>query len=182
METGSAVDRVEKKIESLRFEYEQYFLGQRPNEPLAQRREVERLVAELGDLSIPNTALRFRLQSTSARFQAFRRQWNETVRKIEAGTYERHVFRANLRGSPAPRRTPGAAAPSQKPARADVFDAYVKAAVTCGLETGGLTRERLESVLRSREKELRQQLGCERVEFGVAVENGRVTLRARPAH
>ena len=181
METGSAVDRVDKKLESLRVEYEQYFSGQRPSEPLAQRRELERLVAELGDLSIPNTALRFRLQSTSARFQAFRRQWNETLRKIEAGTYERHVFRANLRGNAAPRHSPGTATAPAETARADLFNAYVKAARTCGMDTGGLTRKRLESVLQKRETELRQRLGCERVEFGVAVENGRVKLRARAA-
>ncbi len=180
METGSAVDRVDRKLESLRLEYEQYFSGQRPSEPLAQRRELERLVAELGDLSIPNTALRFRLQSTSARFQAFRRQWNETLRKMEAGTYARHVFRANLRGDASPHRTPGTATAPAEPARADLFDAYVKAARTCGMDTGRLTRKKLESVLRKREKELRQRLGCERVEFGVAVENGRVKLRARP--
>ena len=181
METGPAVDRVDKKLESLRLEYEQYFLGQRPNEPLAQRRELERLVAKLGDLSIPNTALRFRLQSTSARFQALRRQWNETLRKIEAGTYKRHVFRANLRGSAVPHQATGAAAPPRETARTDVFDAYVKAARACGVDSGGLTRKRLETVLRRREEELRQKLGCERVEFGVAVKNGRVTLRARPA-
>ena len=36
--------------------------------------------------------------SICSRYQAFRRQWDETLRKIEAGTYERHRFKAKLTG------------------------------------------------------------------------------------
>jgi hypothetical protein len=44
----------------------------------------------------------------------------------------------------------------------------------------GLTRPKLEALLRKQEQELRAKLGCAGVAFRVTVEDGQARLKARP--
>ena len=97
-----------------KFEYEQYFLGHRPREPLMTRGEVQKIIAYWSNLPIRNTKHRFRFNTLCARFFTFRRQWNEINRRIEEGTYEPHNKKARRRielaeAEPAKQRAPRAA-------------------------------------------------------------------------
>ena len=59
------------------------------------------VTADISRLEAQNTALRFKFGSICSRYQAFKRQWNEVLRQIEAGTYARedaeHFVRAAAR-------------------------------------------------------------------------------------
>ena len=85
------------KVNQLKREYEQYFLGTRPREPQLLRGEVQKMITYYTNVSISNTAQRFRFNSLQARFFSLRRHWDNTLRKMEEGTYQRHVFKANIR-------------------------------------------------------------------------------------
>ena len=87
---------LENKLLQLKVDYDQYFLGSRPREPVMLRGEVQKLIAMYSNQAIQNTALRFKFGSICSRYQAFKRQWNEVLRQIEAGTYSRHRFKAEL--------------------------------------------------------------------------------------
>ncbi len=172
---------LETKVTTLKRDYEQYFIGQRPREPIQLRTEVQKQVLRHSNTPIQNTAARFRFNSINSRYQAFKRQWDATLRQIEAGTYKRHLFKAALRQrdpgeDPAPRS--GGPPPTK---RDDLFDAYRDAALACGQNVKGLTPEKLRGVVAQQEEKLRKKLGCERVDFRVAVENGKVKLKATPA-
>ena len=134
------------------------------------------------NLTFQNTALRFRFRSLSSKYQAFKRQWDATLRQIEAGTYKRHVFKADLHKRQRDAGKDNAAAPAKTPPETgdSLFVAYRDAALACGQSVNGLTAEKLRSVVASQEAKLREKLGCERVEFRVAVENGKVKLKASP--
>ena len=171
------------KLKQLRLDYDQYFLGVRPREPLLLRGEVQKLIAYYSNVAIQNTALRFKFSSLCSRFLTQRRQWDLTLRKIEDGTYERHVFRANLharRSDEAP--VAAAAAPARPVASAstDLFDSYLEACRSVGQETSGLTRERLTQVMEGQRDALRQRYGCPEVRFRVVVEDGKAKLKATP--
>jgi hypothetical protein len=90
------IETLDRKLGQLKREFEQYFLGSRPREPVLLKAEVYKKVAFLSQQPIQNTALRFRFSSLCSRYQSMRRQWEEILRKIEAGTYERHQFKAQL--------------------------------------------------------------------------------------
>jgi len=175
------------KVKQLKLDYEQYFLGNRPREPAQLRHEVQKLFTLYSNVAIPNTAARFKFNSLCARYFALRRQWDETLRKIEEGTYARHVFKADLhareraerRKAPTPAAA-AAAAPGATGQAGDLFDAYRAACAECGQELGAMTRERLDGVLRKQAEDLRQRFGCDEVRFRVAVEGGRVRLKAMP--
>ena len=87
---------LETKMLQLKLDYDQYFLGSRPREPVMLRGEVQKLIALYSNQAIQNTAMRFKFGSICSRYQAFKRQWNEVLRQIEAGTYSRHRFKADL--------------------------------------------------------------------------------------
>ncbi len=173
---------LDSKVTQLRRDYEQYFLGNRPRDPRQLRGEVQKLILRHTNQPIQNTAARFRFNSMNARFQAFKRQWDATLRQIEAGTYTRHVFKAKLHERERGLAGGGTAA-TRVVDRAnddDLFESYRDAALACGQDVSGLTREKLQAVVKKQEAGLRQKLQCERVNFRVAVEGGKVKLKASP--
>jgi hypothetical protein len=174
------IDVLDRKLGQLKREYDQYFLGARPREPILLKGEVYKKVAFLSQQPIQNTALRFRFGTICSRYQSMRRQWEEILRKMEAGTYERHKFKADLheRVRTEDGEMPAGAA-AAAPASDDLFDAYVEARRACGQSVKGLTREKLEKVLDKQREGLRERFGDKaKFRFRVVVEGGQVRLKA----
>ncbi len=174
---------LENKVKQAKLEYEQYFSGTRPREPQLLRGEIQKTVLKYTNQPIQNTAQRFRFNSINSRFQAFKRQWDTILRQIDAGTYKRHVFKADLhdreRGLGVGGAGKGGAAggaPNQS--SGDLFEAYRDARLACGESVKGLTPAKLEAVISKQEKAVKAKLGCEKVNFRVVVEAGKVKLKA----
>lgn len=170
---------LDNKLGQLRLAYEQYFMGSRPREPVMLRQEVQKLVVLYSNQPITNTAARFKFNSLCARYQAFKRQWEDTLRKMELGTYARQRFRADLKqrqGEETGKR------PSSRVTadRADsIFDAYVEARRGCGQEVKGLSPERFQQMVAKQERSLRERFGSDsQFRFRVVVEEGRAKLKA----
>ncbi len=174
------LQHLEIKIKQLKMEYEQYFMGSRPREPILTRGEVQKIVARFSNAPIQNTALRFRFNNLLARYHAFKRQWDAILKRIEDGTYERQVFRANLRD----RERADARAAKEKTGGAtaggDLFDAYLAARKECGESTKGLDRARLDGVIAKQREAIQAKYGCQDVRFRVVVEDGKTKLKATP--
>ena len=131
------------------------------------RAEVQKIIIRFSNSRIPNTALRFKFNSLNGRYQAFKRQWDSTLRQIEAGTYKRHVFRADLhdreRGIEPDAKTSRPAATSGGP-DSDIFETYRDAMLATGQDASGLTRAKLEKAIAKQEAALQKKFGCERVD------------------
>jgi len=172
---------LEAKIKQLKMEYEHYFLGNRPSEPGYLRAEVQKAMLRISGSPIQNTAARFRFNTLNQRFQTFKRQWDTTTRQIDAGTYKRHVFKANLhekeRSGAGGKKGAAAGAKGDQTGN-DLFETYRDAAMACGQSVKGLTPEKLQSVVRKQEAALKEKLGCDKVNFRVVVEAGKVKLKA----
>ncbi len=185
---------LENKLNQLKLDYEKYFLGTRPTEPAQLRSEIQKTVIRWSNTRITNSAIRFKFNSLNGRYQAFKRQWDTVLRQIEAGTYKRHVFKANLhdreRGhAPEAHAMGGAAMPTGVDPQAakspgssgqasDLFETYRSALQAAGQDTSSLSRAKLESVLAKQEAALKKQLGCANVSFKVVVQDGKVKLKA----
>jgi hypothetical protein len=169
---------LDRKLSQLRLDYDQYFLGNRPREPVLLRGEVQKHIVVLTNQPIQNTALRFKFSSICSRYQAFRRQWDETLRKIEAGTYSRHRFKARIHGL-GEGRSGIEPPPAPKSAQDDLFESYKDARLACGQNIKGLTREKLEGVVEKQRRQLRKKYGDDaNFSFRVKVEQGKVRLKA----
>ena len=86
VDTADDLELLDIRLKQLKLEYEQYFLGTRKYPPRLLVNEVQRIVGFYANFSIRNTGLRFRFNSLRARHSAFKRHWESTLRKIEAGT------------------------------------------------------------------------------------------------
>ena len=186
-ETAEELTTLDIKLKQLRFEYEQYFLGMRPREPIMLRGDANKIVAKYSNTGIKNTALRFKFNNLCSRFFAMRRHWDEVLRKIEAGTYEKHLFKAKLHerergivedGPP----TPGAAAKRNETTDggSDLFEAFRQAKGACGEDVASMSREKLDQVIAKQRAAIRAKTGCDDVRFRVVVEDGKAKLKATP--
>ena len=93
-EVEVALEELENRLERLRALYEQYFMGIERIEPAIPRKDVDRRIYVLRREKIRNTAKRFKLQTIISRYNTFQQYWQRICREIEAGTYKRHVIRA----------------------------------------------------------------------------------------
>jgi hypothetical protein len=167
---------LDAKINQLKREYEQYFLGTRPRAPVLLAGDVRKIIAMISNNPFQNTALKFKFSSTCSRYQAFNRQWQDTLRKIDQGTYERHRFKADLHEQQlaSPRAAPAGA-------RADdpgIYSAYLEARRACGQDVKNLSPEKLQAALREQERSLRTRFGDTEIRFRVIVEDGKAKLKA----
>jgi hypothetical protein len=176
---------IENKLNMLKLDYERYFLGTRPREPVILRQEMQKFFTQWANMPIQNTAMRFRFNSLNSRYQAMKRQWDGILRQMEAGTYKRDLFKAKMRGT-------GTMTPKQRPAAGvdvavesarageKLFESYREAAMACGQNVKGLSPQKLQSVVDKQTRALKEKLGCKDVQFRVTVKDGKVKLKAAP--
>ncbi len=174
---------LELKMNQLKLDYEKYFLGTRPTEPAMLRGEVQRMVIVFSNTRITNTAMRFKFNSLNGRYQAFKRRWDLTLRQIEAGTYQRHIFKADLHdrerglGIDAPAGAKDVKSPGAD-GIGDLFETYRDALMATGQDANKINPAKLQAAIQKQEAALKKKLGCERVDFKVVVEGGKVRLKA----
>lgn len=181
--TDEELKILEVRLTQLKLEYEKYFLGNRPTEPAQQRSEVQKTVLKFSNMRITNTAQRFKFNSLNGRYQAFKRQWDNVLRQIEAGTYKRHLFKADLRDRARGIDPNAPADRSRGPsdggdARGALFETYRDAMMATGQNTKGLTPEKLQKAIARQEAAIKQKYGCDKVDFKVVVTDGKVKLKA----
>jgi hypothetical protein len=175
---------LDARMKMLRNEYEQYFLGSRKREPQLLRGEVQKIITYYANVPIRNTGHRFKFNNLRARYFAFRRHWDDTQRKIEDGTYERHRFQAELhereRGLAAdkPPELARPAAPAERKDLDQLYSAWIEARSATGQPTAGLTREKLAAQLEQQTKTIQERFGGGEVRFRVVIEDGRAKLKA----
>jgi hypothetical protein len=75
-------------------------------EPQVARKEVTRMMLQLQQQYIRNTALRFKFNTMLQRWQLYITYWNRTLREIENGTYVRHLQKAKRKAEKEGRELP----------------------------------------------------------------------------
>ena len=92
-----AIGELEERVDRLRNLYEQYFLGFERLEPTVSRKDVDRRFMLLRKEQIRNTAMRFRFNVVTQKFNTYAMHWVRICRQIEEGTYKRHIRKAKAR-------------------------------------------------------------------------------------
>ncbi|MDB4942374.1 MAG: hypothetical protein JWP97_1908, partial [Labilithrix sp.] len=92
-----AIGELEERVDRLRNLYEQYFLGFERLEPTIPKKDVERRFMLLRKEQIRNTAVRFRFNVVTQKYNTYAMHWVRICRQIEEGTYKRHLRKAKAR-------------------------------------------------------------------------------------
>ncbi|RMG93493.1 MAG: hypothetical protein D6705_18590 [Deltaproteobacteria bacterium] len=177
------LDELEASIEQLRVAYEKYFLGIERRPPSELHDRVRRMLREIEKTRPSRSALRFRLQGLRARLVTYEQYWTRILRKIEEGTYERHVRKAKQRMAEADRPGPKRPATTDDgvdPAQARrLYRELVAAKKASGESTKGLSYGAFVDTLRRTVPKLRARHGGD-VDLVVVQKGGKVKLVARP--
>ncbi|MBI5509321.1 MAG: hypothetical protein HY903_11265 [Deltaproteobacteria bacterium] len=192
------VQGLEEAFKKLRTGYEKYFAGVERLEPLKERDHVRTTLRRLMTVRSANTAYRYRLQSLQASLVTYESYWNRITKQIEEGTYRRDLLRLERKlsqtpedqppAAPAPPPSPTAAAPAAAPtadlsrypaALQSLYTAFVAARSETG-DTRPLSIETMAATVKKQMAAIKEKYKCERVEFTVAVKDGKAILKAIP--
>jgi hypothetical protein len=169
------ISQLDNNLRRLKVEYEAYFSGALPRAPHDSHMRVQSAVKRLSSTqSEMNHGQRFRFNQLAQRFIVYSELWNRRVRKLEEGREQS----APARESPDQLTGPGPATPPARDKVDVLFGQWIEARKQTGESVPQLDSSVFADFIREKTAEIKGRLGCERVEFRVTVEGGRVHLKA----
>lgn len=176
--------RLEEDIRRLRIEFDIFFNGAAKRPPYETKGRVETLLKRLGDDRTLTFAQRFRYNSLAARYNAFRDLWRRTMQGREEGRDSVSAARADVRKETEAKRVEPASfvcldAHREVELVKNLYTSLIEAKRRCGEPTEDLSFPKFHRLIASKADGIKEQLGCDRVRFSVAVEDGHVSFKAR---
>jgi hypothetical protein len=176
--------RLEDDIRRLRIEFDVFFNGGSKRPPYDTKGRVETLLKRLGDDRTLTYAQRYRYNSLASRYNAFRDLWRRTMQGREEGRDAASAARAHAKVETNTRAVEPVSFVCLDPHREievvkSLYTSLLEAKQRCGEPTEGLSFPKFHRLIASKADALKEQRGCERVRFSVAVESGHVSFKAR---
>ena len=179
------IAQLEQQLNQVKTQYEQYFLGLEKREPSDLRLKVRRAIVEAAEDFQNNTAVKFRAQTLKSKLITYENYWNRILKQIEDGTYTRHRFKVDLhdRLASESKGTSGAvAAPLPAKSGGGAFDSVIAQYRDIQKQGGQqpIDPAKLMATLQKQEAQLKEKFGAQKIEFRVAIEDGKPKLKAKP--
>ena len=176
--------RLEDDIRRLRVEFDIFFNGAAKRPPYDTKGRVETLLKRLGDDRTLNYAQRYRYNSLAARYNAFRDLWRRTMQGREEGRDAASAARASHKRENAETKGDPVTficgdAHHDVELVKNLYNSLIEAKRHCGEPTEDLSFPKFHRLIASKADGIKQQRGCDRVLFSVAVEDGHVSFKAR---
>lgn len=176
--------RLEDDIRKLKIEFDIYFNGGAKRPPYDLRNRVETQVKRIGDDRTLNFAQRFHFNTLATRYNSFRELWRRLMQGREEGRDAAAAARLALYGEREEKQAESevfVCGDAHKDVQTvkDIFDALVEARRRCGEPVDDLSFPRFHHLVATKAEKLKENLGCERVRFSIAVEGGRVSFKAK---
>ena len=175
--------RLEDDIRKLRVEFDIFFNGGAKRPPYDTKGRVETFLKRLGDDRTLTYAQRYRYTSLASRYNAFRDLWRRTIQGREEGRDAASAARAHAKRELSAEVEPVSFVCSDAHHEVEVlqqlYGSLLDAKRRCGEPTEDLSFPKFHRLVASKTDGLKQQFGCERVRFSVAIEGGHVSFKAR---
>jgi len=196
--------RIEEGIFKLQKEWERFFSGQERKAPFEAKQRLDRLVRRYVGVEIRNNIERFRYQTLTAKYNTLSDMWTRKLRAIEEGRplsssqlkqlreVGADVSAANvavLQSSPGSRsvETPG---PRRAEVRLstlrddeegvkDLYEQFRTARASVG-ESAEVKFESFRKLITQQRARLLQEKDAVAVDFRIALQDGKVALKAKP--
>jgi len=182
--TDQELTRLEDDIRRLRVEFDIFFNGGSKRPPYDTKGRVETLLKRLADDRTINFAQRYRYNSLAARYNAFRDLWRRTMQGREEGRDAVSAARASVKREVIDHKVEPVSvvcldAHHEVELVKNLYNSLIEAKRHCGEPTEVLSFPKFHRLIASKADGIKQQRGCERVRFSVAVEDGHVSFKAR---
>ena len=171
------LSQLEKDLKELEIAHEKYFLGTEKRSPEQPRQKFTLRMRKMITHYIPQTDLRFRLQSISSRYNSYCGYWDRIQRLIDEGKYERHTSRIQRFAQTAAATLSAAEAnPSADPVDS-LYKQLVNAHQDCELRAPN--RDQVASFIAKQQETIKKRFGDKLVDFVVVTENGKPKIKVR---
>ena len=182
--TDQQLTRLEDDIRHLRIEFDIFFNGGAKRPPYDTKGRVETLLKRLADDRTLTYAQRYRFNSLSARYNAFRDLWRRTMQGREEGRDAVSAARASAKKVVTDAKIDPVSvvcldAHHEVELVKNLYNSLIEAKRHCGEPTEDLSFPKFHRLIASKADGIKQQRGCERVRFSVTVEDGHVSFKAR---
>jgi hypothetical protein len=200
------LERIDEGILKLQKEWERFFSGQERKAPFEARQRLDRLVRKYVGVEIRNNIERFRFQSLTAKYNTLSDLWNRKLRALEEGRplssvqlkHVREMTEAAAETPPAPVPVMQSAPGSKSvlgpgPGRAEVRlstlredDQGVRAlyeqfrAARASVGESEVKFESFRKLIAQQRSRLLEEKDAVAVDFRVALQDGKVALKAKP--
>jgi len=176
--------RLEDDIRRLRIEFDIYFNGGAKRPPYDTKGRVETLLKRLGDDRTLTYAQRYRFNSLAARYNAFRDLWRRLMQGREEGRDPFSAARASTKRAADSEEISFVCLDAHREVELvrNIYTSLLEAKRRCGEPAEDLSFPRFHRLIAAKADGIKEQAGCDRVEFSVAIENGHVSFKARPDH
>jgi hypothetical protein len=175
----SDIARLESGIRQLKVQYDMFFAGALPREPLELRAELEQIIRRHSHSTINKYATRFHFNALVSRFNSFCELWGKTTRSHEEGDHRSHssLDKFEIKERLLGRCRIGASMEDAEGLRR-LHSRYAFAR-----RRSGAVAPDLASFLRSIDAQmqrLRQQSKCGQIELRLVLRDEKVQIKARP--
>lgn len=175
--------RLEDDIRKLKVEFDIFFNGATKRPPYDTKGRVETLLKRLGDDRSLTFAQRYRYNSLTARYNAFRDLWRRTMQGREEGRDPASAARASVKRDSELEMDPVSISCKDPHKEIEVvknlYTSLLEAKQKCGEPTEGFSFPKFHRLVAQKADALKEKTGCERVLFSVALDEGHVSFRAK---
>lgn len=181
--TDEQLTRLEDDIRKLKVEFDIFFNGATKRPPYDTKGRVETLLKRLGDDRSLTFAQRYRYNSLTARYNAFRDLWRRTMQGREEGRDPASAARASVKRNTEQEMDPVSISCIDPHKEIEVvknlYSSLLEAKQKCGEPTEGISFPKFHRLVAQKADSLKEKTGCERVVFSVALDQGHVSFKAR---
>lgn len=180
MTVDEELNKLDDNIRRLKIEYEAYFNGGAPRAPHDTLFRVETSIKKYSDASKMNFGQRFRFNQLVQKYAIHNDLWRKKMKEKEEG---RGRFGPRRREVEQPKGDGTVRVVCSDPtAEKDKVDQLLKAVVDAKRQVGeavdNIDPMAFAKFVGDKTKQIRDSLGCEKVQFSVSVEEGKVKLKA----
>ena len=184
------LDKVDHDIDTLRIQFEQYFMGSRKKMPENERTSLQYRLRRMANIPTSNYAIKYQFQQLVAKFNSYNQYWNRLIQRLESGQMSREKLKLYLatgpmeekeeeKKKPEPAPEKPVARPDLAPERLDQVYQQLLEAKRQQNQQLTMSKEKLEQTLKKQIEQIKEKHKGKKLEFDVVVEAGQAKLRAK---
>jgi hypothetical protein len=179
LEFDEELSKLDENIRRLKIEYEAYFNGGQPRPPHDMVFRVETAIKKFSDGSKLNFGQRYKFNQLVQRYAVNNDLWRKRLKDKEEG---RGRFGASRREEEVKAGGPVSVVCADPEKEKDKVERLLKAVVEAKRQVGervdNLDPAAFARIVAEKTKQMKESLGCAKVEFSVVVEDGKVKFKA----
>jgi len=179
--TDEKLSKLEDDLRRLKIEYEVYLNGSSDRPPRDLVYRVETLIKRYtGDQSSLDFGQRYKLNSLAQKYAVQNSLWKRRLTEKEEGRGQFAQHRRALEVLTAEKTVRVVwSDPEGEPEKVDrIFKAMISAQRRIGQKVENVDPARFRKYIRDKTKQVKASFGCDKVQFSVSVENGKVKFKA----